>query len=248
MGDRLPLFLLFVAFLATFIVTRTITRMIRAGRGPFRNHIAGGVHIHHAVPGLFLLITGAFVAVADQGESPWAEISGVLVGIGASLVLDELALIIRLQDVYWSSEGQLSVQVVSLVIALLGLALLGLNPVTAGVGFSAGHAALVAAFPLHVISVLVCVRKGKYSTAALGAFVPPLAWIGALRLARPGSAWAARYDPAKARRARTRAQTLDARFSGWGLDIADLVAGRPAQQPTAARARAPEPERPGLHR
>src|SRR5262249_28900808 len=98
MGDRRPLLLLFVACLATVVVTRSITRLIRAGRGPFRNHIAGGVHIHHAVPGLFLLITGAFVSVGVQGEAPWAGIAGVLVGIGASLVLDELALIIRLQD------------------------------------------------------------------------------------------------------------------------------------------------------
>jgi hypothetical protein len=38
-------------------------------------------------------------------------------------VLDEFALILHLQDVYWSGEGQLSVEAVSLVAACLGLAL-----------------------------------------------------------------------------------------------------------------------------
>jgi hypothetical protein len=59
-AGKLPLGLCFLAFVVTFVSTRTITRLIRDGRGPFRNHItASGTHIHHAVPGLILLIIGA---------------------------------------------------------------------------------------------------------------------------------------------------------------------------------------------
>ena len=48
--------------------------------------------------------------------------------MGTSLVPDEFALILHLQDAYWSGEGQLSVQVVTLMAACLGLALVGFSP------------------------------------------------------------------------------------------------------------------------
>jgi hypothetical protein len=66
-AGKLPLMLCFLAFVVTFVLTRTITRMIRAGRGPFRNQVtASGTHIHHSVPGIILLIIGAFC-----GRRPW---------------------------------------------------------------------------------------------------------------------------------------------------------------------------------
>ena len=112
---KLPLMLCFLAFVVTFAVTRTITRMIRDGRGPFRNQVtASGTHIHHAVPGIILLIIGAFTAVGGPASLGWRSFAALAVGIGTSLVLDEFALILHLQDVYWSGEGQLSVEAVSL--------------------------------------------------------------------------------------------------------------------------------------
>ncbi|XVV08896.1 hypothetical protein ACQP2X_29085 [Actinoplanes sp. CA-131856] len=231
-----PFALLFVSFLVTFVATRTITRLIRAGVGPFRNNVSGGVHIHHAVPGIILTLTGAYLSVAVGGHRPWADIAGVLIGGGSSLILDEFALILHLQDVYWSPEGQLSVRLVALTLSVLGLVLLGLNPLATGTGHLVVPAALA-----HVVALLVCVRKGKYSTAVLGVFLPPVAWAGAVRLARPTSAWARkRYDAGRLARARARADGLDARFGHWGLDIADLVAGRPsAPNPPAAPSAAP---------
>ena len=58
-ADKLPLMLCFVSFVVTFVSTRAITRMIRDGRGPFRNVTADGTHIHHSVPGIVLLMVGA---------------------------------------------------------------------------------------------------------------------------------------------------------------------------------------------
>jgi hypothetical protein len=228
-AGRLPFLLLFLAFLLTFVTTRAITRMIRAGVGPFRNNVAGGVHIHHAVPGIILTLIGAYMSVAVGGHRPWAGIAGVLIGAGSSLILDEFALILHLQDVYWSPEGQLSVQLVALTLSAMGLVLLGLNPLTSADGFGAGHLTIAVVAVLHIVALLFCVRKGKYSTAVLGVFLLPVAWIGAVRLARPGSSWARRhYDPAKLARAKARAEGIDARFGHWGLTIADLVAGRPS--------------------
>lgn len=225
----MPFLLLFVSFLLTFVTTRVITRMIRAGVGPFRNNVAGGVHIHHAVPGIILTLIGAYTSVAVAGREPWSDVSGILIGVGSSLILDEFALILHLQDVYWSPEGQLSVQLVALALSGMGLVLLGVNPLTANTGLGAGHLAVAASAVVQIAAILVCVRKGKYSTAVLGVFLPPVAWIGAIRLARPRSMWARhRYDPAKLERAQARADGIDARFGHWGLTIADLVAGRPS--------------------
>src|ERR1700761_8646190 len=127
-AGKLPLMLCFVSFVVTFVSTRTITRLIRDGRGPFRNVTAGGTHIHHSVAGIILLIIGAFTAGGGPGTMGWLSFCAVAVGIGTSLVLDEFALILHLQDVYWSGEGQLSVEAVSLVAACLGLGLAGFSP------------------------------------------------------------------------------------------------------------------------
>src|SRR6185503_16012922 len=101
-AGKLPLMLCFVSFVVTFVSTRTITRLIRDGRGPFRNVTAGGTHVHHSVPGIILLMIGAFTAVGGPGTLGWLSFSAIAVGIGTSLVLDEFALILHLQDVYWS--------------------------------------------------------------------------------------------------------------------------------------------------
>jgi hypothetical protein len=223
-----PFLVLFLSFLLTFVATRTITRMIRAGKGPFRNNVAGGVHIHHAVPGIILTLIGAYLSVGVAGHGPAEYVAAALIGVGSSLILDEFALILHLQDVYWSPQGQLSVQLVTLVLSAMGLVLLGVNPLTSDQGFGTRHAVVLAVAGVNLAAILLCVRKGKYSTAALGAFLPPIAWIGAIRLARPGSTWYRHYDPAKAARAKDRADGFDARFGHWGLTIADLIAGRPS--------------------
>jgi len=92
-AGKLPLMLCFLAFVVTFVLTRTITRMIRDGRGPFRNQVtASGTHIHHSVPGIILLIIGAFTAVGGPDSLGWRSFAAVAVGTGTSLVLDEFAL------------------------------------------------------------------------------------------------------------------------------------------------------------
>lgn len=229
-SGRFPLFLLFVSFLTTFVVTRIITRMIRAGRGPFRDNVRGGLHIHHAVPGIILMVVGGVTSVAVDGSSPGGELAAVMIGIGTSLVLDEFALILHLRDVYWGQEGQLSVQVVALTVAVLGLMLLGYLPFGDDVGWLPAHLVITVGLPLRFTAVVICVSKGKFSTSILGAFVPLVALIGAIRLARPTSRWARRfYSPSKLARARRRATGFDARFGRWGLSLEDLVAGQPSQ-------------------
>ena len=196
-AGKLPLMLCFLAFVVTFATTRTITRLIRRGRGPFHDNVTGGgLHIHHAVPGLILLIVGAFTAIGGPDRLAWRCFAAVLIGIGVSLVLDEFALILHLQDVYWTGAGQLSVEAVSITAACLGLALVGFSP------FGVQHANSVERFfrfsasgllAVDGLLAVVCALKGKYRCALFGLFVGPIAWVGALRLARPDSIWARRY-------------------------------------------------------
>jgi len=227
---KLPMLLCFAAFVVTFVTTRSITRLIRAGRGPFKNNISSsGVHIHHAVPGIVLLMTGALIAVGSTGP-PWREIAGVSVGIGASLVLDEFALILHLQDVYWTQEGRVSVEMVSLAVACMGFALVGFSPFGVdGVGDGELGVRLGATFTVvvNVVLVIVAVLKGKYRFALFGAFVPVFSAVAAVRLARPHSRWARHYDEHRLAEATARTERFDERWDPLLDRLSNVIAGRP---------------------
>jgi len=232
-AGKLPLMLCFVSFVVTFVSTRTITRLIRDGRGPFRNVTLGGTHVHHSVPGIILLMIGAFTAVGGPGTMGWLSFSAIATGVGTSLVLDEFALILHLQDVYWSGEGQLSVEAVSLVAACLGLALVGFSPVRVAGLDSAEFSLRISASAVLVLDgclALVCVLKGKYRSGLFGLFLPPVGFIGAVRLARPSSIWARyRYHGKRLERATRRAADFDRRWKPVQADWEDFIGGRPSQ-------------------
>ncbi|NMO02103.1 hypothetical protein HH308_12865 [Gordonia sp. TBRC 11910] len=230
-GYKGPLLLSFAAFVITFGVVRVITRLIRAGRGPFKNVSAGGVHMHHSTPGLLLLIVGAFVALGSPPLSAWTYSSGIVVGVGSALVLDEFAMIFRLQDVYWSQEGQLSVNVVTIAAACVGLAAVGVSPVYVGGLAQAAAVArwiVLVVLMVHLVLVAGTALKGKYPMALIGFFLPPVVWIGAIRLARPTSPWARhRYDDDKRAAAARRAAKFDQRWTPTRRRWDDMVGGTP---------------------
>jgi hypothetical protein len=112
---------LLLAFGLTFGIVRTTTWMIRSRGefGPFRELVAGDRHIHHFVPGITMALLSGGVGLVTSNEDieRWLAIP---FGIGAALTLDESALLLHLEDVYWSEEGILSVQITLAAIALLG--------------------------------------------------------------------------------------------------------------------------------
>jgi len=97
-----------VAFAVTFGLLRLLTYAIRESMLPWGNVVAGGLHIHHYVWGvLLLLVVGLVSLIVDSPRyNPWL---GLLYGVAAALVIDEFALLLNLRDVYWSNEGRLSV-------------------------------------------------------------------------------------------------------------------------------------------
>ena len=122
------MFNLLTSFVGTFIAARAITHVLRdrSRVGPFRNVRVGRRHIHHFVPGIVIAFgagAGAIVSRDERFESKLA----VPFGIGMGLTLDESALLLELEDVYWTREGLLSVQITLAVTALLAALALGLR-------------------------------------------------------------------------------------------------------------------------
>ena len=174
------------------------------------------------------------MSVGTGSEVPWAEISAVLIGIGTSLVLDEFALILHLQDVYWADEGRISVEMVSLAVACLGLAPDRRQPGQL-LGRPAGQRhdrrRRAPASLLHLLLIVLCVAKGKYKWALFGTFIPVVSVVGAVRLARPNSRWAKRrYSADKLDKAKARAAQIG-RPLGRPFDWAQRLRGRQAVRP-----------------
>jgi hypothetical protein len=234
---KLPLLLALAAFVLTFVITRVITRLIRAGKGPFGNVKAGGVHIHHVVPGIALTVIGGFGAVAGGGHGFGSALAAVVFGVGAGLVLDEFALILHLDDVYWTEAGRQSVEVVVVTAALVVLVLAGFTPFGVD-GMSEdelqGRANVIATVAGNFFFALLALAKGKTRLAVFGVIVPLVALIGAIRLARPGSPWARRFygrRPRARARSRLRAYRHDRRWSGPRRAFQDWIGGRPDPTP-----------------
>lgn len=125
---RERLFLASLAFLGTFGILRGITHMIRAGIGPIHNvTTSGGLHIHHLVWGILLLLVVGYFWLLEVGVgSSWiASLTAILFGIGAALILDEFALILNLRNVYWERQGRESIDAVVLFAALLSVGVWG---------------------------------------------------------------------------------------------------------------------------
>jgi len=128
---RERLFLASVSFFLTFFTVRAITYAIRAGIGPFENVSVGGTHIHHLVWGILLLLAVGYLWLVQFGtgigsSGRWASrLTALLYGGASALTLDEFALWLRLQDVYWTREGRASIDAVILFAALLSVSLCG---------------------------------------------------------------------------------------------------------------------------
>jgi len=225
-----------VGLLATFLFVRINTRLIRARVSWWFHDIEseGGTHVHHMVIGVVLMATVGILLIAWEPAGLLAQLLAFLFGAGVALTLDEFALILHLQDVYWREEGRLSVDAVVIVVCAASLIVLGVDPLRSlrESGAEAGTVRVTVAtyIVVFLIPVVICLLKGKIWTGVVGAFFGIVAIIGAIRLARPNSPWARRRyatRPKKLARAQRREARLDAHTIAWRDAFFDLIAGKP---------------------
>lgn len=122
------MFNLLTSFVGSFLTARGVTHLLRyrSRVGPFRNVRVGRRHIHHFVPGIVVAFASGAAAIVTRNED-LEPLLAVPFGVGMGLTLDESALLLELEDVYWSREGLLSVQIGLAVTALLASVALGLR-------------------------------------------------------------------------------------------------------------------------
>jgi len=224
-ADQRAGLILLGSMLLSFGFIRFSTRMIRAEVSWWPGNVTpGGLHIHHLVFGIVLMMLAGFINFVIQPYSPWFEILAGIFGVGVGLTLDEFALWLYLDDVYWSEEGRSSVDAVVFAAIIGGGVIVGFVPLDASGG---SIAAIVASVVISLGICAIVALKGKISSAVIGMFIPPVAWVTAIRLARPVSWWAKRrYAPGSGKL--VKAQARKARHDRRVRRFQDLIGGAPS--------------------
>jgi hypothetical protein len=226
-------FVVLLAFLLSFGFIRTSARMTRSvSWWPGGVETEGGVHLHHLVWGIVLLLVSGFAAFATELDAPWWQILSVMFGVGAGFTLDEFALWVRLQDVYWSQEGRASLDAVVLATVFAGLVVLGFNPY--GLDEAGSILGTAAWFAITLLFAGAAFFKGRIMLGMLAIFMPFLTggWA-VVRLAKPTSPWArSRYDAAKLARAGKRFGP-DTRGARFGRRFLNAIGGAPSDPPSS---------------
>lgn len=227
-SGRSAAFVVLVAFLVSFLAIRTSARLTRSVSWWPGGVQSGGVHLHHLVWGICLLLLSGFIAFAAVPmRAPWWHIDAIIFGIGAGFTLDEFALWVHLEDVYWTQEGRASVDAVVVAVAFAGLVVLGTRPF--GLDDPGSIWGTIATVAFVLTFVLLSAAKGRVFLAVLGMFIPIAAIVGAVQLARPNSFWARRlYDQHKVARAEKR-YAPTSRMSRFGSWLSNLLAGAPTE-------------------
>lgn len=229
------LFLVLVGFVLSFAFIRMSTRLMRSPKVPWWPGSVvseSGVHLHHLVFGIVAMMAAGAFGFFSLGESPYMEICAFVFGVGAGLTIDEFALWVHLDDVYWAEEGRSSIDATVIAVAAMMLVLLGYTPVAIESGSASAVIGSIAGTLALVTFVAICFFKGRVLHGIIGFFVSPLAIYGACRLGKPNSAWARhRYGerrPKKQVRSEERFPP-DRRTERFKNAFRDVVGGKPSE-------------------
>ena len=230
---RAAAFVVLLAFLLSFAFIRTSARLTRSPKVPWWPggvETEGGLHIHHMVWGIWLMIICGFAAFATDLTSPWWWITSAGFGIGIGFTLDEFALWLHLDAVYWSDEGRSSIDAVIFVAMLAGFVVIGFRPFGLDdTGSVVGTAGIVT---ITIVCASVTLLKGRLGWGALAVFIPIIGLFFCFRLAKPNSPWAhwfyGKRNPSKMQKARDRFPE-HRRTARLGRRIDEILGGKPTE-------------------
>jgi hypothetical protein len=225
-----PMMWMFVAILVTFLITRTVTRLIRSGSGQqagLGNVRIAGTHVHHQVFGILIIIGTGIVLVSATPHGVALDAAAAVFGVGVALTVDEFALWLHLADVYWASEGRKSVDAIFCVLVVTGALIGGADFLSGRIGTATWWSS-VSVLAVNLLLSVICLLKGKVTTGVIGIVISIVAFVGAVRLAKPGSWWAAHRYASRPRRAARAAHRYGQRYQERWNRLRDLVAGAPS--------------------
>lgn len=229
-------FLVFLGFLLSFAFIRTSTRLIRmeVSWWPGNVETSSGLHIHHLFWGILLVIVMGFVSFVGDLGSPWWQITAVLFGVGVGLTLDEYALFLHLDDVYWSEEGRSSIDAVVIGLLVAGLVVLGARPFDVPGGDLWVTLAYTA---VDMTFALITLAKKRLFLGVIAIFIPVVGIWCTCRVGKPNSFWARRFYTEGTERGRRKMRRALERFppDRWtkrlGVRLQDAIGGVPSVGP-----------------
>jgi hypothetical protein len=233
--SRDGIFLVLAGFILSFGFIRMSTRIMRSPRfawWPGSVVSDSGVHIHHLVFGICAMIAAGAIGFAADGNNPWFDIAAALFGVGVGLTIDEFALWVYLDDVYWSEQGRKSVDATVIAAAGMLLLLFGFEPFDFTTSSAGEVISSFAGAVLVFAMVAICFAKGRILHGWIGFFFLPVAIYGAGRIGKPDSPWGRRFyaerRPEKQARAVARFHP-DRRTERFKQRFRDLVGGETQQ-------------------
>jgi hypothetical protein len=229
------IFLVLVGFVGSFAFIRMSTRIIRSESvswWPGNIESETGVHLHHLVFGIVTMMVAGTLGFVSDGGSPFTEICALLFGVGVGLTIDEFALWVHLEDVYWEREGRSSIDATVIAGSLMLLMVLGVSPVTIESGSAGAVIGSILGVLIAFAFVAICFLKGRVLHGTIGIFVVPVAIYGAWRIGKPNSAWARRRygerRPEKQAKAVSRFSP-ERRTERFKEAFRDIVGGKPSE-------------------
>jgi len=228
-------FLVLVGFLASFAFIRMSTRIIRSESiswWPGNIESDSGVHVHHLVFGIVTMIAAGTLGFLADGRTPFVEICALLFGVGVGLTIDEFALWVHLEDVYWAREGRSSIDATVIVAAIMLLVMIGASPIAIESGsVEAVIGSIVGVLAIFTF-VVIALLKGRVLHATVGFFFAPIAIYATCRLGKPDSVWGRRRYGERRPKKQARAEARfppDRRTERFKEAFRDIVGGKPSE-------------------
>jgi hypothetical protein len=235
------LFLVFVGFILSFSFIRMSTRLMRSPKVPWWPGSVvsdGGIHVHHLAFGIVAMMIAGAVGFTALGAQPFTDICAFVFGVGMGLTIDEFALWIYLDDVYWAEEGRTSIDATVIAASAMFLVLIGVSPLSFETGSAAATIASILGALVLFALVAICFFKQRVMHGSIGFFILPIALYGACRLGKPNSPWARRRYAERRPERQAKAERRfppDRHTERFKNAFRDIVGGKPSEGIAAAR-------------